>query len=73
MSGLMKRYYLLQAYNGYDFRGVRLDMLTQNRDKAVEHYRKGGTVEVGYMQEYAGGRQYPWGKWETYKPTTGTK
>jgi len=72
MSGLIKRYYKLVDYKK-DYLGRDVDLLTSNRDKAVEYYKNGGTVKVGYMQEYAGGRQYPWGKWQTYRPTTGTK
>lgn len=67
MTGIVKRYYKLIAHST-NYLGQRVDLLTTNWEKAAEHYRNGGTVSAGYMQEYSGGRRYKWGKWEKHVP-----
>ena len=70
MSGTIKRYYRLVDYKT-NAMGEKITLLTQNRDKAATHYKSGGVVQAGYMQEYSNGKKYPWGKWETHTPDVG--
>lgn len=67
MAGTVKRWYELVEYRTDSFGKVR-NLLTRNRDKAVEYYKNGGTVEVGYMIQYrADGKWYQHGKFEVFK------
>ena len=67
-SGTVHRWYELVEHR-INFMGQPVNMLTRNRDKAVEYYKNGGTVKTGYMKEYARGRRYPYGNWETFVST----